>query len=1014
MTINVNADSFNEIGSVDPGPGLTFLYYEGSADDSYNVNVNGLAPFNPYYLAFALGSPDWSNSDTIVTELPGTFEAGAGDDVLSAGSEFLELSRNTPLTFLGGAGDDLINPPQDISPSEFYQLVAYGGSGNDGIVGSNFGDTLYGDTADSFTGYPIVSGFTAAPYDTSGDGNDVISGYGGNDTISGDGGNDQLDGGDGADTLTGGDGNDFLYGGPRGSGDLDILTGGTGSDAFVLSYAQGAADTAGAGFWSAYFEQAGTDIAGNAANSILVDAIKAATDAGVAAGFLADGLGAIGGQLVQSFIGFIESLFASPAPQPAQDAMVVTDFDPREDVLILPLQSTVLQSLTVSVVTASQIPGGSGTDQLALDFAAGGKDYAYVLLSQDFLTDMGLQGTGDGTRQILENLVNFSSTIGGASGSIGFSNLVSSTISQELADGGFQPQDADLPSGSSVLLYGAIGGAVIANGESGKSYGSILAGTNFDDALSTNAALVDPAKIEHFINDGAAYIHGFGGDDLVYGTDHADTLFGDDGNDTLYSFVSTENSDNDGIDRESLSGGTGDDILYGGGSAGDFDGGGGSDTFAVLYTAGSAALQLEVDLTTGQAAEAAAPSDTTAPVGDEAPFPFTVANNYTLTGIENAIGGPLNDWIRAAQNSTIEGGPGADYLDASAGGVTISYASSAQGVSVAMFADASTASGGDAAGDVVNYGSTADIAALVGSTQSDILGGFSDGNVFKFVGNGGVDTYRIVGAEGTAHFMILGFDQSGPGTGFLDLRPLGITSMSQLIIGSKLVLVHQAPGDPYIGIVLPDHATPLTAAEILLASSVSGHATAHSSGDGLVGGWRDDVLLGRGGDDFLFGRGGDDCLRGGAGNDALHGGNGADLLRGGNGRDHLYGDAGRDLVHGGAGDDWLTGGGGNDLLRGGAGNDELLGGRGDDRLDGGLGMDRMRGDQGADTFLLRFGELNGDVIEDFSHAQGDRLRVVADHAISVIDQGRGVFLLTDGTENETLTARGAAAVDFLH
>jgi hypothetical protein len=76
MTINIDSDSFNVLGNVNPGPGLTYFYYRGSVDDSYNVDVGGLGPNNPYYFVFALQSADWNNPDTIVSELPGTFEAG--------------------------------------------------------------------------------------------------------------------------------------------------------------------------------------------------------------------------------------------------------------------------------------------------------------------------------------------------------------------------------------------------------------------------------------------------------------------------------------------------------------------------------------------------------------------------------------------------------------------------------------------------------------------------------------------------------------------------------------------------------------------------------------------------------------------------------------------------------------------------------------------------------------------------------------------------------------------------
>jgi Ca2+-binding RTX toxin-like protein len=80
-------------------------------------------------------------------------------------------------------------------------------------------------------------------------------------------------------------------------------------------------------------------------------------------------------------------------------------------------------------------------------------------------------------------------------------------------------------------------------------------------------------------------------------------------------------------------------------------------------------------------------------------------------------------------------------------------------------------------------------------------------------------------------------------------------------------------------------------------------------------------------------------------------------------------------IIGGTGADVIFGDGGNDLLRGGNGNDYLSGAEGSDRLVGGNGVDTMAGGAGGDTFV--FGHTSaaktGDVILDFSHAEGDRI-----------------------------------------
>lgn len=80
---------------------------------------------------------------------------------------------------------------------------------------------------------------------------DILEGGVGDDSIFGEGGNDSLTGGKGNDVIEGGDGNDSLNGtdsaanraeaGSAGIGEIDILTGGSGEDAFSIGLFGGAA-----------------------------------------------------------------------------------------------------------------------------------------------------------------------------------------------------------------------------------------------------------------------------------------------------------------------------------------------------------------------------------------------------------------------------------------------------------------------------------------------------------------------------------------------------------------------------------------------------------------------------------------------------------------------------------------------------------------------------------------------------------------------------------------------------
>ena len=84
---------------------------------------------------------------------------------------------------------------------------------------------------------------------------------------------------------------------------------------------------------------------------------------------------------------------------------------------------------------------------------------------------------------------------------------------------------------------------------------------------------------------------------------------------------------------------------------------------------------------------------------------------------------------------------------------------------------------------------------------------------------------------------------------------------------------------------------------------------------------------------------------------------------------------------------------------------EVIGGNaGDNVLNGGQGQDRLTGGRGADTFVFdAHGQLNADIIEDFSRAQGDTMALSGD-----------VFGIAAGTALEFAegAALGAGATVF--
>jgi hypothetical protein len=94
---------------------------------------------------------------------------------------------------------------------------------------------------------------------------------------------------------------------------------------------------------------------------------------------------------------------------------------------------------------------------------------------------------------------------------------------------------------------------VIDGGATGTSHGAVLAGTNLGDALSTNAKIIDPRTATQLTTTGA-YIHGFGRDDLIYGTSQPDRPFGGAGSPSLCTSTdfSRSGEDSDKIDLSSL------------------------------------------------------------------------------------------------------------------------------------------------------------------------------------------------------------------------------------------------------------------------------------------------------------------------------------------------------------------------------------------------------------------------------------------------------------------------------
>ncbi|WP_342241874.1 calcium-binding protein [Inquilinus sp. OTU3971] len=482
----------------------------------------------------------------------------------------------------------------------------------------------------------------------------------------------------------------------------------------------------------------------------------------------------------------------------------------------------------------------------------------------------------------------------------------------------------------------------------------------------------------HLLGDGVVLPPGY--TDIPQATAFNDTLSGLGGNDIIHGGGGIDLIDG-GVGDDKLVGGTGDDVLTGGAGGDRFEGGSGIDTISYAGATVGVFLNLLAGIGSGGNNDSTGDSfidmeNVIGSTGEDTIIGNNIAGNVLNGGDgDDELDGLAGDdtLIGGAGDDHLTGGSGADQLDGGAGIDLIDYAGSA---AVTINLSTGTASGGDAAGDVLSgienvYGAFVVNDILTGSAGNNLLDGRGGDDILS--GLGGTDILRghddediLNGGDGNdVLYGENGADQLDGGSGI---------DTASYYLRPEAVVVDLAAGTGSGGEAEGDT---LAAIENISGSQGS---------DTLSGDAGANTLQGWNGGDVLRGRGGADKLDGGIGTDlASYWGEATavtvNLATGTGSGGNAAGDTfvAIENVNGGQGGDTLIGSGGANALNGFESNDVLSGGAGKDLLTGGVGADRFAYASIAESVV----GANADRIADFSHAQGDRID------LSLIDANTG-------------------------
>lgn len=865
-------------------------------------------------LAFT-GAGDFAGSGNT---LDNTLSGGAGNDTLRglAGNDVLDGGLGDD-GLIGGTGDDtyVVNSVGDV-------VVEAASEGVDTIRTVLSAYTL-GDNLETLVAAGIAS--------FSGTGNAIanrITGGIGADTLSGLEGDDTLDGAAGADTLVGGAGDDIYLVDDPGEVVVEQALGGTDTVQTTLS----AYTLSGEVERLAFVGIGGFAGTGNALDNTIYGAAGSDTlDGGGGADLLVGGAG--------------------------NDTYAVRD----EDGLDTIVEAAGGGIDTVATTGAAYTLGAEIENLTALGttpFAGAGNGLDNTILGgAGYDTLSGLDGN-----DTLDGRGGNDKMVGGAGNDIFFVDSADDVLVENAGEGidtvRIEAAAYTLAANVEALIYTGTG---IFSGTGSEDDNQLVGGTGNDT------------------------LNGRGGNDLLIGGTGADWLIGGTGNDTYEvddaGDIAVEN-DGDGLDLvrttlasytlaggvenltfagsggfagtgnvldNLLTGSTGNDVLTGGAGNDRLVGVGGIDrliggTGNDVYEVNASGATIVEALGEGNDLVSTSLSSYTLAANVEN---LTYAGSSIFSGAGNALANTLTG---GAGNDTLSGLAGADMLLGGVGIDTAAYANSTASVTVSL--QTGSATGGDAAGDVLSS-----IENLTGSNHDDTLIG-DDGTNSLRGGNGNDRLYGLGGGD-----TLIG--QGGDDT----LYGGGGNDTFVVETAGDTVVEYAGEGIDLVQTTISQYGLAANVENLTYTGSLSFTGYGNGLDNTIAGGAASDALNGLDGADLLDGGGGNDRLDGGDGNDILNGRLGADELTGGAGTDTATyansttavavslqartgsgGDAQGDTL---SGIESLNGSNYNDTLVGNAGVNTLSGNLGNDILDGNGGEDTLIGGGGNDTYLVR-------------------------------------------------------------